>query len=103
VGKIDITTEKLFTSIPKQTRDLYKDELKTLSVFPKWQAEMGISMKKAVRVIIRALNAKNPKARYLVGWEAKFLVYSHAITPIWMMDWFASKIMILLGKFIKPK
>jgi len=46
---------------------------------------------------------KNPKARYLVGWEAKFLVYSHAITPIWMMDWFASKIMILLGKFIKPK
>jgi len=101
--KIDITTEKLFTSIPKQTRDLYKDELKTLSVFPKWQAEMGISMKKAVRVIIRALNAKNPKARYLVGWEAKFLVYSHAITPIWMMDWFASKIMILLGKFIKPK
>ncbi len=101
--KIDITTEKLFASVPKQTRDLYKDELKTLSVFPKWQAEMGISMKKAVRVIIRALSVRRPKARYLVGWEARFLVYSHNITPTWMMDWFSSKIMILLGKFIKPK
>ena len=101
--KIDITTEKLFASVPKQARDLYKDELKTLSVFPKWQAEMGISMKKAVRVIIRVLGAGSPKARYLVGWEARFLVYSHAITPTWMMDWFSSKLMILLGKFIKPK
>ncbi|HNQ65635.1 MAG TPA: SDR family oxidoreductase [Smithellaceae bacterium] len=102
-GKIDATTEKLFASVPKQARDLYKDELRTLSVFPKWQAEMGISMKKAVRVIIRALSVKRPKARYLVGWEARFLVYCHNVTPIWLMDWFSSKIMILLGKFIKPK
>ncbi|MEW6077599.1 MAG: SDR family oxidoreductase [Thermodesulfobacteriota bacterium] len=101
--KIDTSTEKLMASIPPQARDLYQNELKTLSVFPKWHAEMGISMKKAVRVIIRALSARSPKARYLVGYEARFLVYSHAITPIWMMDWFSSKIMILLGKFIKSK
>lgn len=101
--KIDTSTEKLMASLPKQTRDLYQKELKTLSVFPKWQAEMGISMKKAVRVIIRALSARSPKARYLVGYEARLLVYSHAITPTWMMDWIASKSLILLGKFIKPK
>jgi NAD(P)-dependent dehydrogenase (short-subunit alcohol dehydrogenase family) len=101
--KIDTSTEKLMASIPKQARDLYQNELKTLSVFPKWQAEMGISMKKAVRVIIRALSARSPKARYLVGYEARLLVYSHAITPTWMMDWIASKSLILLGKFIKPK
>jgi hypothetical protein len=64
---------------------------------------MGISMKKAVRVIIRALSVRSPKARYLVGYEARLLVYSHAITPTWMMDWIASKSLILLGKFIKPK
>jgi NAD(P)-dependent dehydrogenase (short-subunit alcohol dehydrogenase family) len=101
--KIDTSTEKLISSLPKQARDLYQNELKTLSVFPRWQAEMGISMKKAVRVIIRALSARSPKARYLVGYEARLLVYSHAITPTWMMDWFASKSMVLLGKFIKPK
>jgi NAD(P)-dependent dehydrogenase (short-subunit alcohol dehydrogenase family) len=101
--KIDTSTEKLIASLPQQARDLYRDELKTLSVFPKWQAEMGISMKKAVRVIIRALSARSPKARYLVGYEARLLVYSHAITPTWMMDWFASKLLILLGKWIKPK
>ena len=101
--KIDTSTEKLIASLPQQARDLYQNELKTLSVFPKWQAEMGISMKKAVRVIIRALSARSPKARYLVGYEARLLVYSHAITPTWMMDWFASKIMIFLGKLIKPK
>jgi hypothetical protein len=54
-------------------------------------------------VIIRALSAKSPKARYIVGYEARLLVYSHAITPTWMMDWFASKLLILLGKLIKPK
>ncbi len=101
--KIDTSTEKLMASLPKQTRDLYQNELKTLSVFPKWQAEMGISMKKAVRVIIRALSARSPKARYLVGYEARLLVYSFAIWPTWMMDWIASKSLILLGKFIKPK
>jgi NAD(P)-dependent dehydrogenase (short-subunit alcohol dehydrogenase family) len=101
--KIDTSTEKLMASLPTQVRNLYGNELKTLSVFPKWQAEMGISMKKAVRVIIRALNARSPKAHYLVGYEARLLVYSHVITPIWMMDWIASKMMVLLGKFIKPK
>ena len=101
--KIDTSTEKLIASLPQQARDLYQNELKTLSVFPKWQAEMGISMKKAVRVIMRALSARSPKARYLVGYEARLLVYSHAITPIWMMDWFAGKLMIALGKWIKPK
>jgi len=101
--KIDTSTEKLMASLPRQARDLYRNELKTLSVFPGWQAEMGISMKKAVRVIIHALSARSPKARYIVGYEARLLVYSHAITPIWMMDWFSSKIMLLLGKLIKPK
>ena len=101
--KIDTSTEKLIASLPQKARDLYQKELKTQSVFPKWQAEMGISMKKAVRVIIRALSARSPKARYLVGYEARLLVYSHAIAPIWMMDWIASKTLILLGKFIKPK
>jgi len=101
--KIDTSTEKLIASLPQQARDLYINEMKTLSVFPKWQAEMGISMKKAVRAIIRALSARSPKARYLVGYEARLLVYSHAITPIWMMDWFAGKLMIALGKWIKPK
>ncbi len=101
--KIDTSTEKLMASLPTPVKNLYWTELKTLSVFPKWQAEMGISMKKAVRVIIRALSARSPKARYLVGYEARLLVYSHAITPTWMMDWIASKSLILLGKFIKPK
>jgi NAD(P)-dependent dehydrogenase (short-subunit alcohol dehydrogenase family) len=66
--KIDTSTEKLMASIPKQARDLYQNELKTLSIFPKWQAEMGISMKKAVRVIMRALSARSTKARYVVGY-----------------------------------
>jgi NAD(P)-dependent dehydrogenase (short-subunit alcohol dehydrogenase family) len=101
--KIDTSTEKLIASLPQQAKDLYRDELKTLSVFPKWQAEMGISMKKAVRVIIRALNARSPKARYVVGYEARLLIYNFAIWPTWMMDWIASKSLILLGKFIKPK
>ncbi len=101
--KIDTSTEKLIASIPQQARDLYRDELKTLSVFPRWQAEMGISMKKAVRKIVRAISAQNPKARYIVGWEARFLIYSFAIWPTWIMDRVAGKLMILLGRWIKPK
>lgn len=101
--KIDTTTEKLVAGISQASRELYQHELRTLSVFPKWQAEMGISMNKAVRAIIRALNARTPKARYLVGWESRLLVYSYALWPTAMMDWFSSNVMILLGRLIKPK
>lgn len=101
--KIDTSTEKLIASIPEQARELYRDELRTLSVFPKWQAEMGISMEKAVRVIVRAIRARHPKARYVVGWEARLLIFNFAIWPTWMMDWIAGKLMVLLGKWIKPK
>jgi NAD(P)-dependent dehydrogenase (short-subunit alcohol dehydrogenase family) len=101
--KIDTTTEKLIACIPQKARDLYPGELKTLSVFPKWQAEMGLPMTKVVRIIIRAIKAKKPKARYLVGWEARFLVYNFAIWPTVIMDWITSKVMLRLGKLIKQK
>jgi NAD(P)-dependent dehydrogenase (short-subunit alcohol dehydrogenase family) len=100
--KIDTSTEKLIASLPQQAKDLYLKELRTLSVFPKWQAEMGISMEKAVRVIIRALSVKNPKPRYIVGYEARLLIYNFAVWPTWMMDWLASKLLILFG-YLKPK
>ena len=101
--KIDSSTEKLIASTPQQVRDMYQNELKILSIFPKWQVENGISMKKAVRVIVRAISARSPKARYIMGWEARLLIFNFAILPTWMMDWITSKIMRLFGKLIMPK
>jgi hypothetical protein len=95
--KVDTSSEKFIASLPQQARDLYKGELRTLSVFPKWQVLMGISMKKVIRVINRVLNARNPKARYLVGFEVRYLIFLFTCFPTWMTDWLASKLMMLFG------
>jgi len=91
--KIDTSTEKLLAALPQQAKDLYRTELHTLSIFPKKQAEYGISIEKAVKVIVRALSASRPKARYVVGYEARLLILGDAILPTCVMDWISSYIM----------
>jgi NAD(P)-dependent dehydrogenase (short-subunit alcohol dehydrogenase family) len=96
--KIDTTTEILLSSLTPQAKDLYKEELNTLRVIPKRQADTGIPMEKVIQVINRALESPRPKARYVVGWEARFFIYSYAILPTGMVDWIASKAVRSMGK-----
>lgn len=101
--KIDTTTDRLLAAIPGESKELYRTELDTLIHFPKKQANSGISMKKAVRVIRRSLSARFPRARYLVGWEARLFIMMHNIFPTIIVDWVSSKMIILLGRLSKPK
>ena len=101
--KIDNTTEKLLATISPELKELYRTELDTLVHFPKKQAESGIPMKKAVRVIRRALTSRRPKARYLIGWEARMLIFMHRVLPVRIVDWISSKAVRILGRMSKPK
>ncbi len=44
-----------------------------------------------VRAISRAVNAKRPRPRYLIGFGAKPLVAAHAVLPTRAFDWFVKK------------
>jgi NAD(P)-dependent dehydrogenase (short-subunit alcohol dehydrogenase family) len=101
--KINTTTEILLSSITQQAKDLYKEELNTLRVFPVRQADAGIPMEEVIRVINRALESPRPKARYIVGWEAKLAIYGNAILPTSIVDWIGSKFVRSQGKMTKPQ
>jgi NAD(P)-dependent dehydrogenase (short-subunit alcohol dehydrogenase family) len=101
--KIDTTTEKFLSSISRPAKDLYRAELDTLIYFPRKQAATGIPMKKVVRVILRALQTRGHRARYVVGWEAWLFIIMHKVFPTRLVDWVSSKAMRLLGKWLKPK
>jgi hypothetical protein len=64
---INVTTENMIAMLPQQAMELYKTELNTLIVSPKKSFKFGIPMKKVIRVIIRALTVRRPKARCVVG------------------------------------
>ncbi|MBU1671302.1 MAG: SDR family oxidoreductase [Actinobacteria bacterium] len=98
--KIDTTTEKLFSCLSPEAKDLYMEELDTLRFFPRRQAELGIPMEKVVRVIGRVLEDPRPKARYLVGWEARALVYTYSILPTRLVDLVAGRLVRSLGKWM---
>ncbi|MBU1169409.1 MAG: SDR family oxidoreductase [Proteobacteria bacterium] len=101
--KVDTTTNKFLQCLSKKEKELYAAELDTLIYFPKKQATMGMPMKKVVKVILRALNARRPKPRYVVGWEAWALIILHKFFPTIIVDWVSSKLVRQLGTWLKPK
>lgn len=101
--KIDTTTEKVLASLSREAKELYRAELDTLAYFPQKQANTGIPMEKVVGVILRALTASRPKARYVVGWEAWLFIVLYKIFPTGLVDWTSSRAVRLLGKWLKPK
>lgn len=37
--------------------------------------------------IVHSLNARSPYKRYVVGWDAKLMVYTYPFIPSWLYDW----------------
>jgi NAD(P)-dependent dehydrogenase (short-subunit alcohol dehydrogenase family) len=55
-----------------ETRELYKDTQGSMLRLADWFGKAGITPRKVARVVMKALCARRPRSRYLVGWDAKF-------------------------------
>ena len=86
--------------MPAQARQYYDSELKLLSILPARMNKMAFSPKKVSKAVIHALTAKRPKIRYVIGAEAKVMVFLYHLTPARITDWMTLKVMGLMGRFL---
>lgn len=63
--------DTLQQSLPQPAHELYGQAMKTASQGAATLAQKGISPDKVAQAVVRALTAKRPKTRYLVGQDAK--------------------------------
>jgi NAD(P)-dependent dehydrogenase (short-subunit alcohol dehydrogenase family) len=69
-----------------ELRALYAAELPLLSEVPKLAERTAIAPSVVTQAVRHALTARWPKARYLVGLEARALTLFIAFTPTWLSD-----------------
>jgi NAD(P)-dependent dehydrogenase (short-subunit alcohol dehydrogenase family) len=55
-----------------EARELYKDTQGSMLRLADWFGRAGITPQKVAQVVKKALCARRPRTRYLVGWDAKF-------------------------------
>ncbi len=58
---------------------------------------MGIAPDAVVKRVIQALTARRPRARYVVGWDAHFLILLNRL-PVWLRDWLITRPFPKYGK-----
>jgi NAD(P)-dependent dehydrogenase (short-subunit alcohol dehydrogenase family) len=93
-------SERIIKAMPAQARQYYASELELLSKLPARMNQMAFSPKKVSKAVIHALTAKRPGTRYVIGAEAKAMVFFYHLTPTRMTDWITIKVMRLLGRIL---
>jgi NAD(P)-dependent dehydrogenase (short-subunit alcohol dehydrogenase family) len=56
-----------------ETRELYRDAHGSMVRLAEWFGKTGITPQRVAHVVEKALRARRPRSRYLVGWVAKIL------------------------------
>ena len=75
-----------------ETRELYKDAQGSMLRLAEWFGKSGITPQKVARVVRKALCARRPHTRYLVGWDAKFLGTLVPLSPDRLRYWVMRRI-----------
>jgi len=96
--KINEENEKMVECLPENLRQIYGRELKASSRMTANLARVGIGPEKVSRAVLHALTSNHPKARYVVGLEARLLIAGHAILPLKATAWMAHRALKLLGR-----
>jgi NAD(P)-dependent dehydrogenase (short-subunit alcohol dehydrogenase family) len=86
-----------------ELRALYLPKLPLLSGVPKLAEKAAIPPSAVTRAVQHALTARWPKARYLVGLEARALTLFIALTPTWLSDFFIRLSIAQLAKRMAPR
>ncbi len=79
--KLLIETEKTVQNFQPQVANLYGSSLKTVATAAEKIAATGIDPDIVARAVAHALTARNPKTRYLVGHNARILVFLKKVLP----------------------
>jgi len=78
--------------IAPETRNLYSTAQDSMLRLADWFGRTGITPQKVANVVRRALCARRPHTRYLVGWDAKFLGTLGPLSPDRLRYWVMRRI-----------
>lgn len=81
------SSDQLAAKLPGECERLYGA---ALAIFKRESAKSGargIPAERVARVVARALGARSPRRRYLVGTDAKLLAFAHRWLPSAATDW----------------
>jgi NAD(P)-dependent dehydrogenase (short-subunit alcohol dehydrogenase family) len=72
--------------------ELYRDVQGSMLRLAKWFGKAGITPQRVARVVMKALCARRPRSRYLVGWDAKILGRIAPASPDRLRYWVIRRI-----------
>jgi NAD(P)-dependent dehydrogenase (short-subunit alcohol dehydrogenase family) len=84
--KYETYTDWLTGVLPESAQALYGDAIQAAREAARRRAESGIPPQAVAGVVARALTAKRPKTRYVVGWDAKLGVALGRFVPDRLLD-----------------
>lgn len=84
--KYETYTDWLAGVLPEQAQALYGGAIRTARQAARRRAESGVPPQVVAGVVARALTAKRPKTRYVVGWDAKLGVALGRFVPDRLLD-----------------
>jgi NAD(P)-dependent dehydrogenase (short-subunit alcohol dehydrogenase family) len=91
---------KTVQNFPPQVADLYGSSLKAFATAAEKTAATGIDPDIVARAVAHALTARNPKTRYLVGHNARLLVFLNKVLPDRLFDQLVIRYFGLPGKSV---
>lgn len=79
-------TEAFRSAVSDEARALYESHLNALVMGPRKFRNQAIPAKRVTKAVIRALTSRWPRARYVVGMEARLLILFHRLAPTFLSD-----------------
>lgn len=79
-------TEQIWDRFPEQAQKLYSPTLEAIKKTASQLEQNGLSPEVVAKAVSQALQEKRPKARYVVGWDAKINILLSKILPEQVLD-----------------
>jgi NAD(P)-dependent dehydrogenase (short-subunit alcohol dehydrogenase family) len=92
--------EQTAQNFPPQAADLYGSSLKAFATAVEKIAAAGIAPDTVARAVAHALTARIPKTRYLLGHNARLLVFLNKVLPDRLFDQLVMRYLGLPGKSV---
>ena len=78
--------DESIANLPKEGLEYYGPVIEAVRSSAEKAARIGVSPELVAQVVEKAITSRRPRARYLVGWDARMLVFLKIWAPIALFD-----------------
>ena len=85
-------------NLKKDEAKLYRRDLIALEKLTNVQARMAIPAEKVAKAAVRTFQCNRPRARYVIGLDARMIILANKLTPTAIKDWGLAKLIRRYGR-----